>query len=160
VKKNNLFASLLTLSLVLCGLLFTAPPATAADDYNLQVTKINPAVDATNYTTAWDLGSTTTGQTWRTAYVKGAIPALTLLTNSATTATYTLQTSTNNSTWTLTSPVVQGQITGATSATNTATTLRMPIPPTVSRYVRVQQILPALAGDITSKTNVWTLYVP
>jgi hypothetical protein len=138
-----------------------ALPALAADDAKLTVTQTNAAVASTNYTAAIDLGADENPDMWRRMYLKGEIPALAKATNSATTYTYTLQTSADGSTgWANTSPMIQAQIAGASSATNTATEFLVPVPPNVSRYIRVAQAVPAAAGDNTSVTNTWSLTAP
>lgn len=159
--KNKFSLLNLTLTAIVVALLFAcALPALAADDSNLSVSQTNAVVDATNYTASIDLGTTSTSQIYRTAYLRGAIPALTLNTNAAKTLLFTVQHSANNSTWSQTSPLIQAQLAGVTSTGSTATNFLVPIPPTVNRYIRIQQITPTLAGDSSNKTNVWSLVVP
>jgi hypothetical protein len=158
MKRFPIFLAALVAILLLTVL---APRATAADDYGLRVTLTNSAVSSSNSTAAIDLGSTNTAQIGTYAYLKAEIPALTLATNSATVLTYNLQHSTaSGSGFADTNPKIEYRITGGSSATNTATTVALPIPRNVNRYIRVMQQVPAAAGDITSKTNVYTLVVP
>jgi hypothetical protein len=154
MKQTKLFFALFAL-FALC-----AAPAFAMDDSTLKVSQTNATVDATNYTAAIDLGTSAPATVWKQAYLRAEIPALAKCTNSAVTRLFNLQTSTNNSTWVVPSPAVQGQIVGATAATNTATTIKLPIPPDVKRYIRIQQINPAAGGDDSTVTNVFWLTVP
>jgi len=131
-----------------------------SDDSNLKVSQTNAVAGATNYTAALDLGNAETSTLWETAFIRATIPLLPNATNAATTLTFILQTSTNNSTWTVTSPLIQGQIVGASAATNTATVIKFPIPPDVNRYLRIQQVAPADSGNSSTKTNVYQLVVP
>lgn len=148
--------------IAILGLAFAVSllPARAADDSNLQVTKAYPSAGATNTTSAIDLGTDEPGQIWRMAYVRADIPATANATNSATTFLFTLQDSADNVTFANTTPLVQLQITGASSVTNTAQSVKLPIPPGVQRYIRVQQIAPTASGANTGVTNTFTLAVP
>jgi hypothetical protein len=97
---------------------------------------------------------------WNLAYLRANIPATANATNSATTLLFTLQDSADNSSWAYTAPLVQLQVAGGSSITNTALSVKMPIPPDVRRYIRVQQISPTASGANTGVTNVYTLAVP
>lgn len=160
MKRFSLcFAALVLLAALLFCL--NSPTAQAAGDTNLRVSLTNPPVANSNATSVIDLGSTNTLQIGTYAYLLGEIPALTLLTNSSTVATYNLQHSTSSSSgFADTNPKIEYRITGGSSATGTATVVAFPIPRNVNRYIRVMQQLPAAAGDITSKTNTYTLVVP
>ena len=132
-------------------------PVMAAQDKLLTVEQTNALTGSVNYTPAIDLGAAENPDAWALGYIKASIPALPNATNSATTNLFTLQQSTNNSTWVNTQPLVQGWIVGATSATNTATTIKLPLPPDVSRYIRIAQTVPTGAGTNTTVTNRYTL---
>jgi len=157
MKKTFCFLAVL---LGLIALALTVTPARAADDYNMRVALTNSVAGTTNNTASMDLGAAAPDAIWRYAYVKAAIPATPNATNSATTFLFTLQDSANNSTWANTTPLVQLQVAGASSITNTALSVKMPIPPAVRRYIRIQQISPAASGANTTVTNVYWLSTP
>jgi hypothetical protein len=153
----------------LCSLLFVsllAAPAFAADDSNLRVTVTNaPVVSATlpvtNYSGTIDLGTTTPNLMGTYAYVRAEYPALGVTNNTLTTPLrYTLLTSTNNSTWRKTSPLIEAQLDMTTLSTNTATNILIPLPRDLNRYIRFEQISPAATGSTITKTNVYQLVVP
>jgi hypothetical protein len=153
--KNLLFAAL-----VVFGLMLLTSTASAMDDTNLKVSQTNAVASATNYTASIDLGNAAPNVVWKQAYLRAEIPALPQNTNSAVIRTFVLETSTNNSTWTVTSPVLQGELAGASTSTNTASTIKFPIPPDVKRYIRVRQGNPASGGSDATVTNNYYLTVP
>lgn len=140
-----------------CAIAFSA---VAADDTNFKVSITNAAAGVTNATSSIDLGTATPSAVYSYAYMRAAIPAMPNCTNAATTMLYTLQTSTNNSTWVYTDPIVQVRVVGVASTGTAATTQKMPIPPDVKRYLRVEGVSPAASGANTGVTNVFTLVVP
>ena len=145
---------------VTCLLLAFAFAASAADDNSFKRSPTNAPVASTNYTTAFDTGNANTSEIWRSAYLRGAIPALPNCTNTAVTRTFTLESSTNNSTWEETSPLIQARLVGIASTGTGATNYYLPIPPAVNRYLRVRQGVPAAGGDDSALTNTWQLVVP
>jgi hypothetical protein len=160
MKQTSLYKIIIAALFIFALMLALAPVARAMDDTNLKVSQTNAVAAATNYTASIDLGNAAPSVVWKQGYIRAEIPALPQNTNSAVTRTFVLETSTNNSTWTQTAPVIQGEIAGATVATNTATTLRIPIPPDVKRYIRVRQGNPAAGGNDSTVTNAFYLTVP
>ena len=154
------FTKALFAVLVLFALMLALTPAFAMDDTNLKVSQTNAVAAATNYTAAIDLGNASPNVVWKQAYLRGEIPALPQNTNSAVTRTFVLETSTNNSTWTEPVPRIVGELAGASTSTNTATTIKFPIPPDVKRYIRVRQGNPASGGSDSTVTNAYYLTVP
>lgn len=144
------------------------PLPTGMTDASLTTTKALPGENATNYTDAFDLGFTNPVVLWKHAFVLVSQPAATTATGTTATITYTLQDSADNSSFLATTPLIQGRITetatnlygGLTNTGTAATNFYLPLPPTVRRYIRVQQGVPAVGGTNTTTTNTISVIVP
>jgi len=157
MKFKNLFlCAALAIACVL-----PSTPARAADDATFRQTLTNAPAAGTNYSAVIDLGTASTSQMWRLGYVKLSVPALPNAVTTATNMSFTLQTSSDNSTWANTVPLIQANLAGVASTGTGATNFYLPLPPVmVKRYIRIAQGAPSTVGDNTAKTNTIQLVVP
>lgn len=122
-------------------------------DTNLLVTKALPAAAATNYTDSIDLRDSAPGVCkMDDAQIEVAIPALPSLADSKT-ATFTVQSSDDDSTFTDHASLAPLVLTGAGGAGAAAATRRYPFPKDIGRYIRVKQAVQSAGGDNTAKSS-------
>lgn len=119
--------------------------------YNL--VKALPNAAANNNTTSIDLGLDPGSNVWQRARIQVDFPALSDHTNTSVTNLITLQTSTDNSTWANTVPLIQLGVVGVASTGSAAVSVQFPLPPNMSRYARFNQNVPA-NGGIGGNANV------
>lgn len=116
-------------------------------DANYNFTKALPNAASNNNTPSIDLGNEqpfTTVQ--RRMHIQVDVPALSDHTNTGLTNTLTLQDSADNSSFANTQPLIQVGIPGVASTGSPATSVKVPLPPGVRRYVRFNQTVPTGAG--------------
>ena len=135
------------------------PYASGMQDAGLRVSAALPAANATNDTASIDLGFTNPVVVWKHAFLLVSLPACTNATNTSVNYSFTLQDSADNSSFTATTPLIQGQLPGVGGGT-AATNYWIPLPPTVRRYIRIEQGVPANGGANTTVTNVCAIVIP
>ena len=119
-------------------------------------TKFLPAAAANNNTDSFDLGSTS-GYVPENIEVEIAVPALPNHTDSTKTILITLKSSSDDSTFNSTSPLVQLQVAGVGSTGSVAVTKRIRLPSDCLRYIRFNQLVPAGDGDNTAVEVTYSL---
>jgi hypothetical protein len=129
------------------------------------LTKALPNAAANNDTNVIDLGIDAApnagGQTksnkWRLLYVEIDVPALSDHTDSTKSNTFTLFTSASNAVGAQTNPLIQASVAGVASTGSPATTLRVPLPPGVLRYISFRQAVPSGGGTGSNATVTYDL---
>ena len=117
--------------------------------------KALPNTGANNNTNALDFNPELNGfftNEWRLGYLLVTFPALSDHTNTSVTNTITLQDSADNSNFANTQPVVQVAVPGVASTGSALARVKVPLPPTVRRYVRFNQNIPANGGNGNNAT--------
>ena len=110
-------------------------------DSKFTLTKALPNANASNLTASMDLNiEVPFDNKFREAYVLVTVPALSDHTDSTKTDTLTLQDSADNSSFANTAPLIQVQIAGVATTGSAATTVKVPLPPGVRRYIQFNQL--------------------
>lgn len=120
-------------------------------DANLTKTKALPAAAASNATNSIDLGQTTLGPSADAIEVLIEIEATPALVD-AKTIILTLKDSADDSTFAAIPAVGVVTQTGASSAGAAAASLRVKLPPTTRRYIRLDAAVLTAGGDNTAKS--------
>lgn len=121
-------------------------------DASLVKTKALPAAAATNYSDSIDLGTNASYGAALDAEIEIDIPALPSLVDDKT-ATFTLQDSADDSSFADVDIYSSIVLTGASSAGASAVNRRLPIAPTLRKYVRLKQVVQSAGGDNTAKSS-------
>ena len=125
-------------------------------DAALQATKYLPAAAATNYSDSFDISATG----WvPDAVLEIAFPASANHTDSTKSVLIVLQHSSDNSSFTNVSPLIELIVPGVTSTGSDAVTKRIRLPDGVSRYVRFAQTGPSGDGDLTGDLVTYSVCV-
>jgi hypothetical protein len=133
-------------------------------DALLKVTKALPNAAANNDTDSIDLkrAVTPTGiksEEWRLGYIEITWPALSDHTDTSKTNLITLHDSADDSSFAVTSPLIQLQVPGVASTGSVAATVKVPLPPDVKRYIRFNQLVPSGGGTGSNATVTYNLVV-
>jgi hypothetical protein len=126
-------------------------------DAQFETAKALPAAGASNQTNPWDLGAAADGNDPRQYVVAISVPALPNHTDPSKTITLTAQHSPDGSTWADVSPQIQARIPGVAGTGSAAAEFCFYLPPSVDKYVRFQQSVPAAGGDHTAQSVAYAL---
>ena len=129
------------------------------------LTKALPNASANNDTNVIDLnidaapnaGGQSKSNKWRLAYVEIDVPALGDHTDPTKSNTFTLYHSATNAVGAVTNPLIQASVPGVASSGSAATTLRVPLPPGVLRYISFRQAVPSGGGTGSNATVTYDL---
>lgn len=126
-------------------------------DAKFNLTKALPNAGANNTTASIDLNvEVPYDNKFRRAFIQVAVPAMSDHTNTSVTDTITLQDSADNSNFANTTPLIQIATVGVANGP-AAQTVKVPLPPSVRRYVRFLQDVPANGGTGNNATVTYDL---